>query len=142
MLPLLVGVAFPLQLLGYSGTCTQDDTDSFVAGAVLSGPILFLTILVLFLDLRRFGSVPKVQVFVVNLPLLILSSAILLLNLELLTWIIWEGISACGPDHANTREDVERENIIIGLTYGTAPLSILLMSSILVYKALKAKRGS
>lgn len=122
-------LAFLIQALGHSSTCTQGDTDPWVSGTVLSFP--FLAVLIgfgaasLFRSQRHLTAL-EISAFVIGL---LGCSVILAMNAELIEHILILGVTACGPDYGPKTSD----DSVILFGYGIMPaVAILFLLASLV----------
>jgi hypothetical protein len=82
----LVMIAVPLQLMGYTGTCTQGSDDAALASAIYSAPLLLVAVLLMARHMRRRGRRP--------VPYLL--AGIVAAGLIASTNVIWLGILRFG----------------------------------------------
>ncbi|MET3599947.1 hypothetical protein [Martelella mangrovi] len=89
----MIITAMPLQLLGFTGTCTQGADGTFITGSILSAPLLFIAIcFILWASFKRTAN-RSAGIFAAALSLILLA----------LTRNAWLGAvfhgSPCGADY-------------------------------------------
>ena len=120
---LCVGLAAALQMLGYTGTCTQNDTDPFLTGALLSAPLLLIALVLL---LRSRSQATRSPMLVGGaLAAALASGWLVAANLETVIETLVRLGSPCGPDFFERGRDIEIEHLLIGLAYGVLPFLTL-----------------
>jgi hypothetical protein len=122
------------QFIGYTGTCTQGSTDSWLAGAVTSLPF-FVIILILAVTRILLPHAARPRLESIAFAVVAAGSIALLLgNFDLLNTVIIQGSSPCGADFGAA----VREDYTIAVIYGLAPL----LAAILSIVALRRSRAS
>ncbi len=120
-----------LQTLGYTGTCTQNDTDSSLVGTLLSAPLL-LAGSALIWSLRpttsALSGVGLVTAAVTAVGIAIAHRDVWIETLVLLG-------SPCGPSYF-PRGEVDQEHLAIGLVYGPAWLLVAAQAAFAVRRTL------
>lgn len=130
-------VAFILQALGYSETCTGGDTDGFYVGAVYSAPFLLLSIVVLFDAFLRSARRERLAN---DLGWGTAVLAVVMLLLHKNRSLAW-GVLATGETPCFIRYDFtdyrlppllsggyEPAHVLIGIIYGVVPLLLAILS--------------
>ena len=128
VLAILLFLPVPLlQGLGYTGTCTQNDIDPFLTGAVLSLPFGTASLGLAWHSRRRARSRPEAGLRWLrptSLVLACLGALVLLMNADLARDTLLFGRSPCGAEH--TLAAFEPEHVVIGAVYGALPLAVLI----------------
>ena len=119
-----------LQMLGYAGTCTQNDIDPFLGGAALSAPFALASLILMVrsaLSMRMRASQRGYPVvFVSGVILLILGALNLFMNLGLVQDTLVLGLSPCGADHTESGHLFEPEHVLIGAVFGILPALVVI----------------
>ncbi|GAA0268049.1 hypothetical protein GCM10008965_40160 [Methylorubrum aminovorans] len=128
VLAILLFLPVPLlQGLGYTGTCTQNDIDPFLTGAVLSLPFGTASLGLAWRSRRRARSHPEAGaswlICLTSLVLACLGALVLLMNADLARDTLLFGRSPCGAEHSQAA--FEPEHVVIGAVYGAMPLAVL-----------------
>jgi hypothetical protein len=129
VLAILMFLPVPLlQGLGYTGTCTQNDIDPFLTGALLSPPFGATTLGLVWRSRHRARSHPEAGVpwliCLTSLVLVCVCALVLLMNADLARDTLLFGRSPCGAEHTHTA--FETEYVVIGAVYGALPLAVLI----------------
>ena len=143
VLALLLFLPVPLlQGLGYTGTCTQNDTDPFLTGAFLSLPFVAGSFALTWQAAQRGragrGTDGLAVIGPSSLVLAGLAALAMLMNATLVQNTLLLGISPCGGDHTEAR--FEPEHVLIGSLYGLSPLAVLVAALTAVGAALHGGR--
>lgn len=115
-----------LQMLGYSGTCTQGSDGPFVTGATLSGPLLLVSLVLLVWLARKTSRAPRCEGYPLRCFGAICSLAVamwvLFLNYRLAVDTLAIGITPCGADYAAMDGSrFKARHIFVGAVYGLMP---------------------
>lgn len=131
----LMAVAFPLQLLGLTSTCTQGADGTYLAGALLSSPMLFwVAVRVVRMGFaeptRSSGGAVATGLTVVVLTLILLS----------LTYTVWSNVivfgTPCGEDSSDLPHHLERQLVVL-IGYLALPLLVASATSWMLVRHLR-----
>jgi hypothetical protein len=133
---LLMLLVIPLQLLGYTDTCTQGGPDGFTNGVFVSSPLL-LAVSVIVLRLRSRPVSESALMLGSLITLAVLSVVLVAMNFPLLAEILFGSGHPCGPDYAYHVPSLGNLPLFISFLYGFWPAAIGLASTIVLYKGWK-----
>jgi hypothetical protein len=129
-----------LQGLGYTGICTQNDTDPFLTGAFLSLPFVAGSFALTW-QAARAGqpwNERSCRDRTIEPRLAGLAALVMLTNATLVQNTLLLGLSPCGGDHTEAR--FEPEHVQIGSLYGLPLLAVLVAALTAVRAALHGGR--
>ena len=121
----LVLVSIPLQLLGFTGTCTQGADGGFGAGALLSGPLLALAACICFWSIWRLRSIADEPLAGITALLAAAPAVILLITNRDAWWGIFLYGTACGENYRDYSSGFGAANILIVSAYLFLPLVLV-----------------
>lgn len=135
--------AIPLQMLGYTGTCTQGASGPFVTGTVLSAPLLAASLLLLISTSRRYRREPAAEgrplacIGAVGLAALAIWTLIANLGVARATLIL--GTTPCGTEYGFYAEPYELAHVLVGIAYGIGPAAVAAAATVVAWLALPTR---
>jgi hypothetical protein len=123
-------LAVPIQLMGYTSTCTQGNVGAFLTGVVFSSPLLLISVGCLVTLSMNPPTQLKTSERLILETMAVSSFALLIFHRTLLTHL-WNGQSACGAEFGS---GASHDNLLITIGYGLAPLAAFCLSLPLLFK--------
>lgn len=130
-------IAYLLQALGYSETCTGGDTDGFYVGAMFSAPLLLLSILILSSKVFRATTRERLAKDAVwGTAVLSIVVLLLYMNRSLAWGVLATGETPCFITYDFTdyrlpplfSGEYEPTHVVIGFIYGVMPVLLALLA--------------
>ncbi len=124
-------VAFGLQALGYTGTCTQGADGPFITGAVLSSPFLLACAVLVSVNLARTlrGSSQSISALSRAADYAVAFAAVWLIyfNRDVLHSTLVLGIGPCGDSSLESPGTYDGSDMLVGFAFGFLPALVAAM---------------
>ena len=146
----LLVVAFMSQWLGYSGTCTQGNTDSFFTGAIVSASLFVLhwIFVIRYARIRSISARFDQLGVIFSIINLCFGIAFIVMNWRMVWGILGTGETPCFVNYDFTSYrlpdvfsgEYRSTDILIGICYGVLPPVSIIFSVGLTLRILSARR--